>query len=118
MVLKNFISFSRFSVSLLPVMSYMTLSSREKPLFSENNSLMTPFFTLFVLSHASDKHYCSKYWGDGCLGRPHTSNFWGDRPPSPPLGLRLCPYLILSCTRAVKHLCSKLSYRSHNFRNL
>jgi len=26
---------------------------------------MTPFFTLFVLLCASDKHYFSKYWGGG-----------------------------------------------------
>jgi len=45
--------------------------------------LITPFFTLFMLSHASDKHYFSKYWGDGCMGRPHLK-FWGDRPPVPP----------------------------------
>jgi len=30
------------------------------------------------------QHYFSKYWGDQCMGRPHTSNFGGDRPPSPP----------------------------------
>src|SRR6218665_2467869 len=24
-----------------------------------------------------------KIWGDGCMGRPPTPNFWWDRPPSP-----------------------------------
>src|SRR6218665_3529084 len=27
------------------------------------------------------QHYFSKYWGDQCMGRPPTSNFFGDRPP-------------------------------------
>jgi len=57
--------------------------TRKNPI-SENNSLMTPFFTLFMLSHASDKHYFSKCWEDGCMGRLPTSNFGGDRLPSPP----------------------------------
>src|SRR6218665_2038313 len=50
--------------------------TRKTPI-SENNSFKTPFFTLFVLSHASDKHYFSKYWG----GRMH-----GPSPPSQILG--------------------------------
>src|SRR6218665_798068 len=29
------------------------------------------------------QHYFSKYWGDQCMGRPHTSNFWEDSPPLP-----------------------------------
>src|SRR6218665_375231 len=45
--------------------------TRKTPI-SENNSFRTPFFfTLFVLSHASDKHYFSKYWGtDACRSPP------------------------------------------------
>src|SRR6218665_610614 len=60
--------------------------TRKTPI-SKNNSFKTPFFTLFVLSHASDKHYFSKYWGDGCMGRHPISNFGGTVPQSP-LGLR------------------------------
>src|SRR6218665_2910917 len=60
---------------------------------SENNSLMTPFFTLFVLSRASDKHYFSKYWGDGCMGRPPIQIFEGTF-PSDPLGVRPCRELM------------------------
>ena len=70
-----FLSFSRLSISLLPLMSYMTLSSQEKSIISANNSLMTPCFTLFVLSNASDKHYISKYWGRRMHGPSPTSNF-------------------------------------------
>src|SRR6218665_3269772 len=46
---------------------------------------MTPFFTQFVLSHASDNTvgYFLKYWGDGCMGRPHLK-FFGRPSPSPP----------------------------------
>src|SRR6218665_258230 len=50
-------------------MSYMTLSSQEEP-------------PLFVLSRASDNTTSQNIGGDGCMGRPPTSNC-GDRPPSP-----------------------------------
>jgi len=43
MIFGVFYLFQHFPISLLPVMSYMTLSSQEKPIISENNSLMTPF---------------------------------------------------------------------------
>ena len=51
----------------------------------------TPCLTLFTLSRASIRqHYFSKYWGDGCMGRPPTSNLFGGTVPpvpsrSPPL---------------------------------
>jgi len=52
---------------------------------SENNSFMAPFFTLFILSHASEQHYFSKYWGDRCMGRPPPQFvFLGAVPLSPP----------------------------------
>src|SRR6218665_409333 len=54
---------------------------------SKNNSFMTPYFTLFVLSHTYDKHYFSKYWEDGCMGLPPPKILWGPSPQSP-LGLR------------------------------
>jgi len=75
--------FFRFSISLLPCsVVYDPFFTRKTPV-SENNFFITPFFTLFVLSHASDKHYFSKYWGTDAWAVP-TSIFWGDRPPSPP----------------------------------
>src|SRR6218665_2336137 len=49
---------------------------------SEKNSFMTPFNSVPTFARIR-QHYFSKYWGDGCMGRPPTSNFWGDRPPSP-----------------------------------
>src|SRR6218665_955212 len=52
--------------------------ARKTPI-SEYNSFTTPFFTLFVLSRPSDKHYFSKYRGNGCMG--HLKFFWGG--PSP-----------------------------------
>src|SRR6218665_1495357 len=62
-----------------------------KTTISQNNSFTTPFFTLFVLSHTFDKHYFSKYWEDGCMGRHPISNFGGTVPPvpfmSPPVNL-------------------------------
>src|SRR6218665_52260 len=48
------------------------------------------FFTQFVLSHAFDnttsqnsQHYFSKYWGNGCVGRP-PPQIWGTVPPISP----------------------------------
>src|SRR6218665_4149660 len=69
-------------------MTYMVLSSREKPLFLKKIFHDTYFFTQFVHSHIR-QHYSSKYSGDGCMGRPPTSNFGGTFgcPPSPPLSL-------------------------------
>ena len=46
---------------------------------------MTPLFTQFTLSHASDNTRPTSriIGGDGCVGRP-PPQIWGDRPPSPP----------------------------------
>ena len=66
-------------------MSYMTLLHEKTPYFRKE-FVDDTFFTLFVLLRASDKHYISKYWGDGCMGRPHLK--FGDRVPSLTLGLR------------------------------
>ena len=52
-----------------------------------------PFFTLFILSRTSDNTASQNIGGDQCMGRPPTSNFLGDRPPSPLLGLRPCKLL-------------------------
>ena len=63
---------------------------------SETNSFMTPsFFTLFVLSRASDNTTSQNIGRDGCMGRPHLKFGW-DRPPAP-LGLRPC-----TCTAATE----------------
>src|SRR6218665_4230084 len=62
--------------------------TRKAPI-SEKNSLMTPFFTLFVFSRASDKHYFSKYWGGRMHGpSPPPQIFFGGDRPCPPIGLR------------------------------
>src|SRR6218665_2777145 len=68
------LSFPRFSLSLLCQMSYLTLSSQEKHLF----------FTLFILSRASNNTTSLNIGGNQCMGRPPTSNFGGTVPPSPP----------------------------------
>jgi len=54
-------------------MSNVTLSSQEKHLF----------YSVHTFAHIR-QHYFSKYWGDGFMGRPPTSNCFGDRLPSPP----------------------------------
>src|SRR6218665_548165 len=54
-----------------------------KTTISEKNSLTTPFFILFVLSRPSDNTTSQNIGGDGCMGRPPTTNFLGG--PSPPV---------------------------------
>src|SRR6218665_1550534 len=47
-----------------------------------------PFFTLFILSRTSD-NTTSQNIGGGPMHWPSPHlKFWGNRPPSPPLGLR------------------------------
>src|SRR6218665_478611 len=56
--------------------TYMTLSSREKPLFHKKNFLdNTPFYSVRTFARIR-QHNFTKYWGDGCMGRPHLK-FWG-----------------------------------------
>ena len=78
------IFFKTFYVSAACYVVYDPFFTRKTPI-SKNNSLLKPSFTLFVISHASDKHYFSKYLGRRMHGPSLTSNFWG-RPP----GLRPC----------------------------
>src|SRR6218665_1647813 len=69
-------------------MSYMTLSSQQTTI-SKNNSLTTPFFTLFVLSRVSDNTVSQNIGGADAWAVLPTSNFWGPSPPvSPPLPRR------------------------------
>ena len=104
--------FSRFSISLLPVMSYMTLSSQEKPLFQK----IIPWWHLFLLYSCFRTHptntrpsYFSKYWRDGCMGRPHLY-FWGDRlSPSPPVPPRSPPVPLPLRVWTKSSLCSSCS---------
>ena len=60
-----------------------------KTTISEKNSLMTPFFYSVRTFARIGQHYFSKYWGDGCMGRPSHLKFGGASPQSP-LGLRSC----------------------------
>src|SRR6218665_437453 len=60
-----------------------------KTTISENNSFLTPFFTLFLLSRASDNTILLKILGGRMHGPSPTSNFGGTVPPVL-LGLRLC----------------------------
>jgi|SRR6218665_645034 len=69
-------------------MSYMTLSSQEKITISEKNSLMTPFFTLFVLSRASDNIILLKILGGRMHGPSPHLKFLGGPSPQSPLGFR------------------------------
>src|SRR6218665_2999766 len=62
---------------------YMTLSSQENSLFQKRIPLWHFFYSVRTFARIR-QHYFSKYWGDGCMGRPHTSNSWGTVPPVPP----------------------------------
>ena len=90
--------FSRFSISLLCQMSYMTLSSPEKPVFQEINSLITPFLTLFVLSRASHNTTSQNIGGMDAWAIPSPPQILGGPSPSP-LGLRPCLLIILYTVR-------------------
>src|SRR6218665_630933 len=79
------LSFSRFSVSLLCSMSrYITLSSQENH-NSRKEFLDDTFFLLCSYFRAHPTTLLLKNIGEGRMhGSSPTSNFWGDRPPSPP----------------------------------
>jgi len=62
----------------------MTLSSQEKHYFRNENSFVTPYFTLFLLSHASDNTTSQNIGGSDAWAVPPTSNFSGTVSPVPP----------------------------------
>src|SRR6218665_340793 len=73
---------SLFSDSLCLIVSnviYGPFFTTKNPL-STNKSLTTPIFYSLQAFAPIPQHYFSKYWGDQCMGRPPTSNLWGDRP--------------------------------------
>src|SRR6218665_1202642 len=56
-----------------------------KTTISKKNSLTTPFFYSVRTLTRIRQHYFSKYWGDGCMGRPPPQILGGPSPRSPPL---------------------------------
>ena len=54
-----------------------------KTTISVKNSFMTPFFTLFVLSRASDNTTSQNIEGTDAWAVPHLKFFWGTVPQSP-----------------------------------
>jgi len=72
--------FSNFP-SLLPNFPDLYfVTYRTQPFPHKKNTI----FTLFILLRASDNTTSQNIGGDECMGRPPTSNFGGDRPPSSP----------------------------------
>src|SRR6218665_3537486 len=53
------------------------------PMFAMLNVILTPFFTLFILSRASDNTTSLNIGGTNAWAVPHLK-YLGDRPPSPP----------------------------------
>src|SRR6218665_2829294 len=80
------LSFPRFSVSFAMFNVVYDPFLTRTTAISEKNSFMTPFYSVHTFARIR-QHYFSKYWGDGCMGRPN-SNFVGPSPSpsrSPPL---------------------------------
>jgi len=76
-------------------LTYMVLFFTKNLYFRSKNSFMTPFFTQFVLSHASDNTTSRNIGGTGAWAVP-TTNFGGDRPPkSPPMHPSALAYIQL-----------------------
>src|SRR6218665_4160991 len=69
-----------FFISLLSEILYITYTAIffKKSLYFRTRNLFTTHF--FTQSAHIRKHYFSKYWGDGCMGRPPPQSL-GDRPP-------------------------------------
>src|SRR6218665_223636 len=65
------------------IMSYVILSSREKSLFQKIIPFDDTFFTLLVLSRASDNTTSQNIGGRGAWAVPHLK-FWGDGPIQSP----------------------------------
>src|SRR6218665_828880 len=66
---------------------YMTLPRKKDHYFRKEFLYDTFFYSLRTFARIR-QHYFSKYWGDGCMGRPgrpppQIFKFLGDRPPSP-----------------------------------
>src|SRR6218665_839468 len=59
------------------IMSYVILSSREKSLFQKIIPFDDTFFTLLVLSRASDNTTSQNIGRDGCMDRPPPQIFGG-----------------------------------------
>src|SRR6218665_1861541 len=60
-----------------------------KGTISEKNFLTTLLFYSVRTFARTRQHYFSKYWGDGCMGRP-PPQILGETVPPVPLGLRPC----------------------------
>ena len=76
----------------------MTLSFPHKNNRYLRKEFLYDAFFYSVCTFALIQQYCfSKYWGDGCKGRPPTSNFGGTVPPVPPRSLPL--YKSLKCIK-------------------
>src|SRR6218665_3801826 len=76
-------SFPRFSVSFTMLNVVYDPFLTRATTISEKNSFMTPFFTLFVLSHASDNTTSQNIGGTDAWAVP-PPQILGDRPPVPP----------------------------------
>src|SRR6218665_568359 len=93
---------------------YDPFLTRKTTLFQKELLYDTFFYSVRTFTHIR-QHYFSKYWGVRMHGPSPTSNFWGDRHPSPPyvsapgssclFGMVLCNaqyvHVKISCPRAI-----------------
>ena len=70
--------------------------------YSRKEFLDNTFFTLFVLSRASDNTILLKILRDGCMGRSPNLKFLGGPFPQSPLGLRPCLLHLYICSTQFK----------------
>src|SRR6218665_2363 len=71
---------------------------------SEKNFFMTPFFYSVRTFACIRQHYFSKYWGDGCMGRPPSQICFGGTVPRVPLCLRPCMNQIILCCKQINEV--------------
>ena len=78
-------------------MLYMTISSQENHNFS-----------LFILSRTSDNTASQNIGGGPMHGPSPHLKFWGDRPPSPTLGLRPWSVILFAALLCAEFKCFEL----------
>ena len=90
---------TRFNVVYDPFLTRTTT-------ISEKNSFMTPFFTLFVLSRASDYTTSQNIGGTDAWAVPPPQSFFGTVPPvpprSPPLSICMLQSIIIRMHSSIR----------------
>src|SRR6218665_218387 len=73
----GFSDFPLFTVIKCPIRPFLR---KKNHYFKKEFLNKIIFYSDHPFAHIQ-QHYCSKYWGDQCMSRPHHLKFWGERPP-------------------------------------